>query len=387
MSVHGSDQDICGYKKFRLAVEASPAAMILTSPDGRIQFVNVETEHMFGYSVEELLGKNIDILVPANFRHAHAAMRMDFLRAPSKRPMGVGRDLKAVRRDGSEFPVEVGLTPIQTEESMLVLATVLDITARREVEDALSRRAIELEQANERLARFAYVASHDLQEPLRKIVTFSELLKEAVATSDQWEINYANEVLRTSALRARKLVDDLLIYSHTVTEAQRFEKLDLRHEIRHALAELSEAIKEAHAEVTLETPSFKFVADRTQFMRLMENIVLNSLKYRKPDEPARIHIRAEAGAGDSLRISIDDNGVGIEPKYHATIFEPFKRLHPKAEYSGSGIGLAMCKSIADRHGWRLSVASQLGHGATFTIDMPDPRRPPAPPVYGATRGH
>src|SRR5208283_6052688 len=154
--------------RFRLAVEASPAAMIMTGPDGLIEFANAETERMFHYSVEELIGRSIDELVPQRMRGAHAGLRRGFLASPSKRPMGAGRDLNGVRKDWMEFPVEIALTPIDSENDLIVLSTVVDITARRRSETELAQRASELELANERLTQFAYVASHDLQEPLRK---------------------------------------------------------------------------------------------------------------------------------------------------------------------------------------------------------------------------
>ena len=159
---------------FRLAVESSPAAMIVTGQDGAIQFANAETSRMFGYQPQELIGQTIDVLVPTRLRPTHLSLRQGFLANPSKRPMGIGRDLKATRRDGSEFPVEIGLTPIKTLKGILVLATVLDISARREADLTLAQRAFELERANERLAQFAFIASHDLQEPLRKIAAFSD---------------------------------------------------------------------------------------------------------------------------------------------------------------------------------------------------------------------
>ena len=180
MTLESEEDDL-----FRLAVESSPAAMIVTGQDGAIQFANAETSRMFGYQPQELIGQRIDILVPRRLRPTHLSLRLGFLANPSKRAMGIGRDLKATRRDGSEFPVEIGLTPIKTLKGLVVLATVLDISARREADLILAQRAFELERANERLAQFAFIASHDLQEPLRKIAAFSDLLGRAIEILEQ----------------------------------------------------------------------------------------------------------------------------------------------------------------------------------------------------------
>jgi PAS domain S-box-containing protein len=359
-----------GDDHFRLAVESAPAAMIVSDAEGVILFVNAETERMFGYGSGELVGMSIDILAPAHVRTSHARLRRSFLAAPSKRPMGVGRDLRASRRDGSEFPVEIGLTPIETDHGMVVLATVLDITARREAESALSQRASELERANERLAQFAYVASHDLQEPLRKIAAFSDILEKAIASSNETDMSYANSVMRNSALRARELVDDLLTYSRAINDAQHLQRLDLRDELELAVDDLSEAIEETQAAVMIEVPHVSFYADRSQFARLTHNIVSNALKYRKPDETPKVRIFAAQQEAEAIVVGFTDNGIGFESKYQHIVFEPFKRLHPKGRYPGTGIGLAICKSIADRHGWRLSVKSQPGTGSTFYVTIP-----------------
>jgi PAS domain S-box-containing protein len=359
-----------GDDHFRLAVESAPAAMIVSDTAGIIQFVNAETERMFGYSSEELLGKSIDILLPERMRAAHAGLRQSFFANPSKRPMGVGRDLKAARRNGSEFPVEIGLTPIETAAGKVVLATVLDITARRDAENALSQRAAELERANERLAQFAYVASHDLQEPLRKIAAFSDILEHAISSANHTDIAYANSVMRSSALRARELVDDLLTYSRTINDAQHLQELDLRQEIELALNDLSEMINEAQAKIKVEVPHVAFRADRSQFARLTHNIVSNAIKYRKPNQAPQLDIVASSPAPGAVSVAFSDNGIGFESKYGQMIFEPFKRLHPKAQYPGTGIGLAICKSIADRHGWGLSVSARPGEGATFFVTIP-----------------
>ncbi|MGA8171572.1 MAG: ATP-binding protein [Methylocystis sp.] len=354
---------------FRLAVEASPAAMIVIGQDGAVVFANAETARMFGYQTRELIGQRIDILVPMRFRESHGMLRHGFFQAPSKRPMGVGRDLKATRSDGSEFPVEIGLTPIRTAEGLLVLATVLDITARREAERSLAQRASELERANERLAQFAYIASHDLQEPLRKIAAFSDLLEHAIESSDQSAMAHANRVIRTSALRARSLVDDLLTYSRTINDAHRLEELDMRDEIDSVLADLSHAVNEAGADVRIDVAHIRFTADRDQFARLMTNIISNAIKYRKPDAVAKVRIKSSAPNKSEALLEIADDGIGFDEKYARTIFEPFRRLHSQAQYPGTGIGLAICKSIADRHGWPLAVKSKPNEGTTFFVTV------------------
>ncbi len=354
---------------FRLAVESSPAAMIVTGQDGAIQFANAETSRMFGYQTQELAGQNIDILVPTRLRANHLSLRRGFLANPSKRPMGIGRDLKATRRDGSEFPVEIGLTPIKTLKGLLVLATVLDISARREAELSLAQRAFELERANERLAQFAFVASHDLQEPLRKIAAFSDLLERAIESSNRSEMAHANQVIRKSALRARSLVDDLLTYSKTINDAQQPQELDLRDELESALNDLSQLVSETSAEISIEVPHIWFTADRGQFARLISNVVSNAIKYRKPNEAAKVRIKSNPTGNSGVLLEIADNGIGFDEKYARTIFEPFRRLHSQTQYPGTGIGLAICKSIADRHGWRLGIKSTPGEGTTFFITI------------------
>jgi signal transduction histidine kinase len=222
----------------------------------------------------------------------------------------------------------------------------------------------------ERLAQFVYVASLDLQEPLRKIEAFSDLLENAIASSNKAEVAYARQAMRSCALSARKLVDDLLIYSSTMLGEQQLQILNLREELEATLASLSESIIETKAEINIRIPPTSFMADQSQFACLIQNIVSNAIKYRKPGQAAKIDITAVAIADKTIRLAIVDQGVGFREEFAQTIFEPFKQLHNKAEYPGTGIELAICKSIADRHGWGISVKSQPGEGASFFFTIP-----------------
>ena len=180
----------------------------------------------------------------------------------------------------------------------------------------------------------------------------------------------ATDVIRASAVRARGLVDDLLLYSRTVNDTLSPSVLDLRNETETALEDLSQLVIESQAEIENLAPHVKFRADPFQFARMIHNVVSNAIKYRKPNEPPKVTIASEPVADCAVRVSIVDNGIGFEAKYAEQVFEPFKRLHSPAKYPGSGIGLAICKSIADRHGWRLSIRSAPGEGTTFFITIP-----------------
>ena len=350
---------------FRLAVEACPAAMILVDDAGTILLVNQECERMFGYGRGRLVGASVDILVPIATREGHEARRRTFVGDPSKRRMGAGRDLRATRADGREFPVEIGLTPIA---GVGVLAFVVDISARVEAEAAIRRYTGRLEQANENLARFAYVASHDIQEPLRKIAAFADMLKAALAAGDAVEANYAADVMTASARHARRLVQDVLTLAklHEASLERRTVRLDEL--VAGVLGDLSQVIVETAAVIDVSVGDLAVVCDPNQMERLLANLVSNALKYHKPDEPPSIRIVAERDTRET-RLSVADDGIGFAPRHATEIFSPFKRLHGRGDHPGTGIGLAIAKAIADLHGWTIEVEAAEMQGATFVVRL------------------
>jgi len=222
----------------------------------------------------------------------------------------------------------------------------------------------------ERLAQFVYVASLDLQEPLRKIEAFSELLDNAIASSNKKDMAYARNAMRSCALSARKLVDDLLTYSSTILGEQRMEPLDVREEIEATLQELSAPIAETEAQVNVSAPPARIMADRSQLACLLQNIISNAIKYRKPNQAPQIDIVGAVASAGTLNLTITDHGVGFREDFAQTVFEPFKKFDSNIEYAGTGIELAICKSIADRHGWGISVKARPGEGAAFSFSIP-----------------
>ena len=222
----------------------------------------------------------------------------------------------------------------------------------------------------ERLAQFVYVASLDLQAPLRKIEAFSELLDNAIASSNKRDMAYARNAMRSCAQCARKLVDDLLTYSSTILGEQQIEPLELGQEIDAILQELSDSIAETQAQVNVSAPPAWIMADRSQLACLLQNIITNAIKYRKPSQAPQIDIVAVLVTEGTLSLTITDHGVGFKDDFAQTIFEPFKKFDSKIEYAGTGIELAICKSIADRHGWGMSVKAQPDEGAAFSFSIP-----------------
>lgn len=350
---------------FRLAVEACPAAMILVDDSGSILLVNQECERLFGYRRDHLVGASVDLLVPNRARGAHVAQRRAFGATPNKRPMGEGRDLGAIRADGSEFPAEIGLTPVVGGG---VLAVVVDITARVEAERIIRDHAKRLELANESLERFAHVASHDIQEPLRKIAAFADVMKTALADADMAAAMHAADVVVAASRHARHLVRDVLTLAelHRLPlERRRVRISTVVEQVRETLAQ---AIEDARALVAVEVGETTIDADPAGLERLLVNLVSNALKYHAPGAPAKVRITARTTPEGDVHLVVADEGIGFPGHLADEIFAPFRRLHRGEGHPGTGMGLTIVKAIADAHGWAIAVEAAVGEGARFDVD-------------------
>jgi hypothetical protein len=360
-------------ERFRVAVESSPSAVFLVDRGGRIVFANAKSSELFGYRPEEMLGRTVDFLAPPAIRPIHAELRESFFADPAPRWFGAGRDLNAACKDGTLIPVEIGLNPVRTEEGVLVLVSIFDISERKRTEERLRGVAAELARSNAELEQFAYVASHDLQEPLRMITSFLDLLErrhgERLDVRGREFIAFA----RDGARRLHTLVDGLLQYSRAGTGAVEVSTFPSGDALTQAAANLHAAIRESGTEVVAgELPEIE--SSFSQLVLVFQNLVGNAVKFRGPAAP-RVRVSAEHRPHDWL-FRVEDNGIGIDLRFGERIFGMFQRLNPREEYPGSGIGLAICKKIVERLGGKIWLEASGASGSTFAFTLP--RGPAAP---------
>ena len=486
-------------QRFRGLLEAAPDAMVIVDESGRMSLVNSQTERLFGWERAELLGHPIEMLIPERFRSTHEAHRNGYVGTPRPRTMGVGLELNGRRRDGTEFPVEISLSPLKLGSATIVTAairdaserkraeaalienqkrlaeaqeiahlgswewnitqnavrwsdelyriyglvpgalaatyegyisrihpddrarvheavqrayrtcapfefeervirpsgevrwlhshgrvttdargqpvrmtgTCQDITERKRADEELAARAEALARSNEDLEHFADVASHDLQEPLRTVASYTQLLERRFATGDAGAREFVRFI--TDAVhRMQDLLGDLLTYSRVTRDARARDPVDLGAVLDGVLANLDGAIRDAGATVTHD-PLPTVPGDRTQLSQVLQNLVANAVKFRGGAAP-RVHVSAARQDGEWV-IAVRDNGIGIEPEHFEKMFVLFQRLHPRERYPGTGLGLAICKKIVERHGGRIWVASPgTGQGTTFSFTLPEPPR-------------
>jgi PAS domain S-box-containing protein len=381
--------------RFRKLLEAAPDAILEVNPEGQIILLNQAAERMFGYSRGELLGLNVENLVPAAMRGGHAQHRASYAKRPNTRPMGTGLELQGQRKDGSLFPVEISLSPNWIEDSLHVIASVRDITERKSIEDRiralreqytaeltlkneqLEVRNREVEQANRLKTEFLASMSHELRTPLHTIIGFSELLIEQLeGPLNEKQDRFVGHILQ-DARHLLELINEVLDISKIESgslELKR-ESFDFSQCVEEVLAGIRHHA--AAKNIALEDKnSFhgSLCADRLRVKEILYNLLSNAVKFT----PQAGHVWVEAfQEGDTLHIAICDTGIGIPEKEHSSIFEKFYQVKENRAggREGTGLGLPITKHLVELHGGSISVASRPGQGSSFRLTLPLSRMP------------
>lgn len=358
---------IVNEQRLRFVIEAIPVAIVQVDRAGKILLVNAQTERLFGYRREEIVGEPIERLMPERFHAHHAQYRQDYLSRPIAKAVGAGRDLTGRHKDGREFPVEVGLNMIEVDREQTVLGVIVDISERKRAE-AESRRYVEdLERSNREVEQFAYMASHDLQEPLRMVASYLQLLARRYQGRLDAEADEFIRIAVDSAHRMKALIDSLLEYSRAGGKQQDFQTCNCTFLLMEVLTSLRLIIEE-NGGVVVHEPLPTLMVDGAQLRQVFQNLIGNAIKFRKSACPI-VHVTA-GRQEESWVFCVRDNGIGVDMKFADRIFSAFQRLHTAKEYPGTGIGLAICKKIVERHGGRIWVESVPGQGSAFYFTLP-----------------
>ena len=366
-------------RRYRSLFDLSHDGVVFVGLDGPVEEANPAYLDMLGYQLDELVGMTYQQLTPPRW----AAMEADIV-AEQLLSRGYTDEYEKeyIRKGGSVFPVAVRAILVRDETGapVRIMGIVRDITEQKQAKEALERHARDLARSNEELEQFAYVASHDLQEPLRKIRAFGALLADEKRESLDDEGQQYIDFMTDAAARMQTLVSDLLALSRVTTAAHPFEDLSLAEVFDTVLSDLSVRLEEAGGQVEVSaTPTIE--ADRTQMEQLFRNLIGNALKFCRPGVPPQVTVEVAAQAqpidavpGPAHAIVVTDNGIGFESSQGSKLFQPFKRLHARHQYEGAGIGLAICEKIVLRHHGRITASGTPGAGATFTVTLP--RRQP-----------
>ncbi|MEQ8785489.1 MAG: ATP-binding protein [Pirellulaceae bacterium] len=355
--------------RWQAIFNAALDAIIVIDEQGRILEMNNAAQRSFNCSAAVVQGRDMaEMFVPERGKprfHKNLARFTNTGELGSL--LGKRLELPLKRADGEEFLAETAIQPFPLREKAVFAIFLHDITARKRAEKKLERYTEELARSNRDLEQFAYAASHDLQEPLRLVASYCELIQRRHAAQLDEEgsefLTYALE----GAQRMQQLIDSLLDYSRVGSRAQSVEMVDVNEVLRDVLANLELVLEESGGRVTYDKlPTLP--ADRTQLLQLLQNLISNALKFRS-ERPPRVVVQA-VRQGELWHFAVIDNGIGVDARHVDAVFEIFRRLHGREQYPGTGIGLALCKRIVERHGGKIWLKSQLGKGSAFHFTLP-----------------
>ncbi|TWU43601.1 Phytochrome-like protein cph1 [Rubripirellula tenax] len=354
-------------KRLRMTIAASPGGMVMFDDTGAIVMVNHRMQGMFGYTEDEMNGQSIRMLLPVDLSDIHLEGLLKIGESAVSLETSQPRDVEGRHKDGHPISLQVALNPVHFESGQCILASVVDMTERVQIEKDVREANVALRRSNYELEQFAYVASHDLQEPLRKVSSFCQILEQDYGDKLEGDGKKYMSYIVDGAERMRGLIKDLLTFSRIQYQPDEAQEFDANTALENALYSLQGSIDEAGAVVTHDDLPTIHANDR-QFTQLLQNLIGNGIKYRGVAAP-KIHV----GVGDiddRWMFSVADNGIGIAPEFHDRVFGIFKRLHGRDEYSGTGIGLAICKRIVEQLGGDIWIESDGRHGSTFWFTLP-----------------
>lgn len=362
-------------ERFRQIIEAAPNGMVMVDSDGRITLMNAEAERQFQYSRETAVGQPVEILLPERLRTGHPDRRRQFFAHPSVRSMGQGRELFGLRRDGTEFPVEIGLNPVRVHNELFVLSSIVDITERRDAQQRIELMNAELLARNEEMQQFVYTVSHDLKSPLVTLEGFAGLLREELDDGNLAEARHCAERIERSTERMGRLISDLLELSRAGSVPNAPERIDISHLVEEVCFDLRERLDEVGMTVDIQPDMPELNADRVRLGQVFENLISNAVKYGSTGDRPRLAISGHVTDGEII-YKVSDNGRGIPREFHETILRPFERLDSSVE--GTGIGLAIVARVVSLNGGHVQVESEPGHGTTIRLSFPKTPNAPDP---------
>lgn len=352
--------------------------IIIIDDQGIIERINPAAVGMFGYNQEEVVGKNIKMLMPEPYRSEHDDYMERYKQTGEPHIIGIGREVSGLSKNGTVFPFHLSVSEVQLEDRVIFTGIIFDLSERKRNEQQLEEYAHALEQSNRELEQFAYVASHDLQEPLRKIFAFSDWIYQKESRKLTEKGNDYLQRIRNAGDRLQHLIDGLLTFSRLTTRAQPYAEVDLTQVLDEVFEDLEVTINEAQAQIKREELPL-IEGERLQLRQLFQNLISNALKFKSEERDLVISVSqfiykdhqpvGTVEEADNVQIIIEDNGVGFDNKYASQIFNVFNKLHDRSQ-KGAGMGLSICWKIVSEHNGTITAEGSPGSGSTFVVNLP-----------------